>query len=316
MFGENGRAGIDLAKIVAIIVPTWNNRELLRKCLSSLQKTEYPSYRVVVVDNGSTDGSPEQVEREFPHVELIRLPRNEGFSSAANSGLEFALHRYNTDYAVILNNDTLITDGRWLLHMVGIAEMKPEIGMVNCRFLTPNGEPQPMGLRLLPGLYLDAFLGMPILARNREQSNSVYETDSAGGACFLLKRSLIDAIGLLDEGYSPAYFEDVDYGLRARRAGFKLVHDGEVSIIHIGSATRRKLPTRYMQRIYKKNLVRFLGRNYTSLLPFVMMMLLCGGLLRAATRGLRPGEPSFSQLALSDELRDTVSAFQALKREK
>ncbi len=293
-------------KKVAIIVPNWNNRELLRNCLRSLDKTNYPWYKTVVVDNGSSDGSPELVRTEFPGVDLIRLQRNEGFPKGVNAGLRFALDSYDIDYAVILNNDTLIVDGGWLLHMVTVAEKQAVIGMVNCRFLRPDGLPQLMGLRLLPGVYLDSFLGMPMIRRNQEQSDAVHETDSAGGACFLLKRSLIDAIGLLDDSYSPAYFEDVDYGCRARKVGFKLVHDGAVSVIHLGSVTRKRLPSHYMELVYRRNLIHFVEKNYDGALVPVVLILLLGFFSSAALTCAQMKSGRTALMKLAEDLRSTV----------
>lgn len=301
-------------KRVAIVVPTWNNRELLRNCLSSLKNTNYAWYKVIVVDNGSTDGSFELMNREFPNVEVVRLQRNEGFSAGVNVGMRLALERYNVDYIVILNDDTFIVRDNWLLHMINVAEMDPTIGIVNCRFLRPDGQPQPMGLRLLPGIYIDTIFGMPLLGRNQEQSASVHETDSAGGACFILKRSLINGIGFLDEGYSPVYFEDVDYGLRARKAGFKLVHDGEVSIIHIGSATSRKLPNRYLLYIYKRNLLRFISRNYAPALPFILFGLVIGASIRAVGSSISPKNRKAAVLRLHQDVQDTILALRHLIR--
>jgi GT2 family glycosyltransferase len=301
-------------KKVAIVVPTWNNLELLRNCLSSLKNTNYAWYKVIVVDNGSTDGSSELMNREFPNVEVVRLQRNEGFSAGVNVGMRLALERYNVDYIVILSDDTFIVRDNWLLHMIGVAESDPTIGIVNCRFLRPDGRSQPMGLRLLPGVYLDSFLGVPVFGRNQEQSAYVHETDSAGGACFILKRSLIDGIGFLDECYSPAYFEDVDYGLRARKAGFKLVHDGEVSIIHAGSATARKLPDRYLSYIYKRNLIRFVSRNYAPALPFILFGLVIGSCMRAFRSSMSPQDRKAAVLRLHRDVQDTILALRDFRR--
>ncbi|MBM3898282.1 MAG: glycosyltransferase family 2 protein [Thaumarchaeota archaeon] len=299
---------------VAIVVPTWNNRELLRNCLSSLKNTRYAWYKVIVVDNGSSDGSSELVNKEFPDIDVIRLSRNEGFSAGVNTGIRLALSRYNVDYCVVLSDDTFIVNDNWLLHMIGVAESDPTIGIVNCRFLRPDGRSQPMGLRLLPGVYLDSFLGVPVFGRNQEQSAYVHETDSAGGACFILKRSLVDGIGLLDERYSPAYFEDVDYGLRARKAGFKLVHDGEVSIIHVGSATARKLPDHYLSYIYKRNLIRFVSRNYAPALPFILFGLVIGSCMRAFRSCMSPQDRKDAVLRLHRDVQDTILALRDFRR--
>jgi len=118
-----------------------------------------------------------------------------------------------------------------------------------------------VGLRIITGIHKDNLFGRQIWGKNLEQSLKVHETESAGGACFIIKRSVIGQIGFLDEGYSPAYFEDVDYCLKARRARFRLAHDGAVSIIHYGSATKKRIPANGISFSYRRNLVRFIAKH-------------------------------------------------------
>lgn len=294
------------------MILNWNGRKLLHNCLTSLEKTTYQALKILVVDNGSSDGSAELVSHEFPNVDVLRLPNNTGFAKGNNIGIRHALRTYDPDYVVLLSNDTVVIQADWLEHMVRVAESDPLIGMVNCRYLLPDGKPQPMGFRLIPGLYLSGTFGIHLLgAQNQEQSALITLTDSAGGACFLIKRSVLDRIGLLDEGYSPVYFEDVDFGIRAMKANFKLAHDGRVSIIHIGSATAKKLSDSYMTFVYRKNFFRFVRKHHPLALPFVVLMVLLNSPFRALRSALVFNHPARFGTFLSADVMATAQAIRA-----
>lgn len=307
-------------KKVVVIILNWNGREMLLNCLSSLAITDYPNFSTIVVDNGSTDRSADLVSQRFPNVDLIRLPQNLGYQAGNNAGLRCAIEKYDPDHVAFLNNDTIVTQKGWLTHMVWIAESNPSVGLVNCRYVFPDGTPQTTGLMLLPGIYLDRLLRLPFKLRNtKEQSDYVHDTVTAGGPCFLVKRSVVDAIGMLDEGYAPVYFEDIDYSLRAKRAGFRLVHDGSVSMVHLGMASAKKLPDTYVSYIYRKNLLRYLRNYYPLMVPTIFIFLLLGSLLRTAEFTGRRRKDSSALEYLRKDLGTTRRALRvALKdnREK
>ena len=105
--------------LVAIIILNWNGKHLLRTCLSSLFKlTDYPNYKVIVVDNGSTDGSVEYVKKHFPKADILALDKNYGYAKGNNEGIKYALKKYNPDYVLLLNNDTKIIQKDWLCRAV------------------------------------------------------------------------------------------------------------------------------------------------------------------------------------------------------
>ena len=222
----------EILKLVAVIVLNWNGRKVLKNCLSSLVKTDYQNMKVILVDNASTDSS-ERIGLEYG-ADLVSLPTNQGYAVGNNFGIRFALEKYNPEYIVLLNNDTVLIEPSWLKHMVAVAESDSNIGIVNCNYVNPDGRPQKTGFMLIPGIYL------PFGTNRAEQSDYIHEAKTAGGPCYLIKRAVIDEVGFLDEGFSPFYFEDLDYCERARKAGFRLIHDGKVTILHVGGFSTRE----------------------------------------------------------------------------
>ena len=243
-----------MAPLVAIVVVNWNGKEILRDCLKSLRTTDYPNYKVIVVDNGSTDGSASMVEKEFPEVNLICNEQNLGFVKANNIGMRHAL-KHNSAYVLLLNNDTIITRKDWLKRMVEVAQ-NPEVGIVGLKMLFPDGEVQRIILRTYTLYDLREFVfggkkeeyTVPLGSRGSGDSkdfraseyDGVYEVELVSGACMLIKREVVSKIGLLDEIFSPYFGEETDYCLRAGRAGFKVMFTGRSSIVHIGSSSFRK----------------------------------------------------------------------------
>jgi len=213
---------------VTIVVLTWNGLAYTKKCLETLrQYTVYPDYHIVVVDNGSTDGTLEYL-RGCRNLAVIANERNVGFAAANNQ----AIRQTPPDAdIVLLNNDTEILPecGDWLQRMSATAYSADDIGIVGCRIRRPNGMLQHAGA-YMP---LETFWGQQIgsMEKDVNQYAGIRDVESVVFACVYLKRAVIDAIGLLSEDYF-AYFEDTDYCLRARQAGFRTVCSGDVTIIH------------------------------------------------------------------------------------
>ena len=123
--------------LVYIIIVNCNGKELLRQCLKSLFSiTRYSNYRVVVVDNGSVDGSVEMVQQEFPQVELICNPRNLGYAKANNQGIVYALMK-GAKYIALLNNDIEIIEPLWLKVAVKVMESHLDVGLIGFNLVTP-----------------------------------------------------------------------------------------------------------------------------------------------------------------------------------
>jgi hypothetical protein len=218
---------------VSIIILNWNGKKLTDECLSSLFRlTEYPKnkVKVIVVDNGSTDDSVEFLKRRYKkRVDIISLKENLGFPKGNNVGMKYALKKYDPKYVVLLNNDTKIIQKDWLKNMIDVAENDEKIGIVGCKLLYPDKRIQYAGIsRKRFGDKIGGY-------------DCVKETFGTSGAVFLVKKSLIEKIGGLDEIYTPFLGEEQDYYFRTRRAGFKIFYCGKAKIIHRGGVSLGKV---------------------------------------------------------------------------
>lgn len=215
---------------VIIIVLNWNGLGYTLDCLASLQHLDYPDYEVVVVDNGSTDGSVGAIRQGFPDVTLIENGENLGFTGGNNVGLRHALRR-NADYVLLLNNDTEVAPD-FLQHMVEAAEADPSIGIAGPTIyyherpdLTwsaggkidrPRGQTQMIGLD-------KRDIG--------QYGTSPREVDFVTGCALLVRGSVLEQVGLLDEKFF-AYYEEVEWCVRAHRAGYRIVNVPRAKVWH------------------------------------------------------------------------------------
>jgi GT2 family glycosyltransferase len=200
------------------VVLNWNGGDDTLAALESLRGTP-----AICVDNGSTDGSDRAVEERFPDVELLRLGENRGFAGGNNAGIERAFER-GADWVLLLNNDAVVTPGA--LDALGRAA-GDDIGLLACKVVYPDGQVQYTGARVL------AWLGYSGRSWTRERAKDV---DRADGAAMAVSRAAADKAGLLDE-LLFAYAEDVEWSLRIRRAGFRIVVVADAVVVHKGSAS-------------------------------------------------------------------------------
>ena len=222
------------AEHVAVVVLTWNGLEDTRRCLRSLDRVPYKPLTLVVVDNGSTDGTAEAIAREFPRVELVRNERNLGFAGGNNAGIVRAL-ALGADHVVILNNDTE-ADPNFVAALVGEARRRPDVGALCSKILFAD----PPDLVWFAGLRLDArrgYNGRILGYREPDDGRfaAVTETDAACAAAMLVPRAVVERVGLLDADLF-LYAEDTDWSLRAKTAGLRLFVVPDSKVWHRVSA--------------------------------------------------------------------------------
>jgi len=221
---------------VSVIIVNWNGKVYLKDCLTSVLSQTYPNYEVILVDNGSTDGSVSLIKESFPEIRLIRLDRNYGFAKANNIGIEEALEDKLTEYVALLNNDAYV-DRRWLEELVTCAEKSENVGMVASKIL-------------FAGLNTINSVGTIVLKdgsaahlggkeTDRGQYDLIKETFAPCAAAALYARRMLEDIGSFDEDFF-AYMEDVDLGWRARLAGWKCTLAPNARAYHKHSATSKK----------------------------------------------------------------------------
>jgi GT2 family glycosyltransferase len=216
--------------VVWIIVLNWNRREDTVQCISSLRQLDYPAYRILVVDNGSTDGSPE-LFRTLAGVDLVANERNLGFAAGNNVGIEYALER-GADYVLLLNNDTTVSPSL-VSTLVEVAEADRQIGIVGpiVYYADRTSEVWFAGMRFQFGLYV-LRTGLHL----RPPIAPVEEVDFVSGCGMLVRGTVWQRIGLLDPDYFM-YYEDLDLCIRAKRAGFRIMCATQAHMWHALSAS-------------------------------------------------------------------------------
>lgn len=257
---------------VIIIVLNWNGWGDTLECLASLQRLDYSNYQVIVVDNGSTDDSVMRIREYAPHVELLETGRNLGFSAGCNVGIVRALEQA-ADYVWLLNNDTTVDPGA-LTSLVHTAMSDARTGATGSAIYSAH---TPHQLEAWGGGRINFWLGRSRHAKQPVPDNVI---DFLTGASILISRTVIEHLGLLDEGFFM-YWEDTDYCFRLRRAGYRIAVAGQSRIWHKGSASVGKASPQ-MDTYFNASAARFFRRHS----PLPQISLWTGVLLRLAKRFL------------------------------
>jgi hypothetical protein len=210
---------------VSIIILNWNGKDDTLECLGSLRGLEYGNYEVIVVDNGSTDGSQEAISRGYPNVKLIKNKENMGFCVGNNTGIRSA----ESDYYLLLNNDTVV-DPKFVKQLVLVGESDRKIGILGPKMFFYDRR----NVFWFAGGFMKRCHGTVHRGFNEldaGQYDNVEDMDFISGCALMVKKEVIDKIGLLDEEFF-AYYEDVDWCLRARKAGYRVVYVPKSVIWH------------------------------------------------------------------------------------
>ncbi|MFA6383564.1 MAG: glycosyltransferase family 2 protein [Parcubacteria group bacterium] len=216
---------------IFIIILNYNGREVVKRCLASVFKLDYPNFEVVVVDNNSQDGSLEAAKINFSKAIFIKNEANMGFSAGNNVGIRFALERM-ADYVLLLNNDTEV-EKDFLKRLVAAAEADKKVGIAS-----------PV---IFDGLSRQIWFSggkinwLRMKALNQKEASTVdcYETGFITGCAMLIKAAVFKEIGLLDEDYF-LYWEDADFSWRAKRAGFKNIVVAGSWVYHFEKSEQEK----------------------------------------------------------------------------
>lgn len=265
---------------LSIIIVNWNVRDLLRRCLHSiLANVPGGQLEIIVVDNGSTDGSAEMVRTEFPLVRLIANPDNRGFPAANNQGLEVARGRY----VLLLNPDTEVV-GDALATMAAFADAHPDVGILGPQLLNPDGSVQSSRRRfptLLTALFESTWLQPYAPRRLLEHyyvldcpDDEVQDVDWVTGAALMARREAVKQVGPLDEGFFM-YSEELDWCRRFREAGWRVVYLPTARIVHyVGKSSEQVLPARHIH--FQTSKVRYFRKYHGPLAAGVLRWFLLG----------------------------------------
>lgn len=222
----------------SMILVNYNTRDLL---LAALERFAAPllaaDWQIIVVDNGSQDGSAQAVADRFPAVMLLASSKNQGFAAGNNLGLRQA----QGDVFILLNTDVIVTPEQ-LQALAAYLLSQPDIGAVSPGLRTVNGKPQAFAYGSRPSPFYLVTRGLRRLLRLGPMHDwgvaTPIEPDWVSGACLAVRRAVYEQVGGLDERYF-LYFEDVDWCTRIRRAGWRVVYNPVLQIIHLGGQSER-----------------------------------------------------------------------------
>lgn len=267
-------------KQVTVVIPNYNGIRYMEDCLESLYRLEEQElFRVIVVDNGSSDKSPELVREKFPETELIRLQENTGFDHAVNVGISHS----DTPYVILLNNDTVVLEG-FVRALYECMEKDAQMFSAGAMMLQwqDHGKIDDAGDQY-------CVLGWAY-ARGKGKPAERYETPvnvfaSCAGAA-IYRKSVLEKIGLFDELHF-AYLEDIDICYRARLRGYESYYEPKAKVLHAGSATSGSRYNEFKTRLSSANNVYMIGKNMPLLqvvwnLPFLAAGFLVKGVFFAA----------------------------------
>lgn len=244
---------------ISLIILTYNTCDLVLQCLQEFYDYAVSNgWQIIVVDNGSVDGTDRVVPEGFPAVEFIRSPQNRGFAAGNNLGLRRATGR-----VIVLMNADIRASADTIKAAADALLSQADIGALSPLLRTPDGRPQAFAYGHDPTLGylftrgLKALLGFGPM--HRWDVESPIEVDWVSGACMLVRREVVEQIGPLDERFF-LYFEDNDWCLRMRKAGWRIMYDPRFEVVHLGGAS---LPQRHLaSQIYHQSLIRFAAKHY------------------------------------------------------
>ncbi|MDR7545122.1 MAG: glycosyltransferase [Armatimonadota bacterium] len=250
-FRSLSRAIASVYPRVTVIIPTMDNLPLLRLCLDGLlRNTAWPNYSVVVVDNGSNDGTVtylKELAEQFCHIQYISSEFNEGFAGAVNRGITSSWG----EYVVPLNDDTIVTEG-WLEALLRHLEAGRDVGMVG-PVTNEAGNEAKIATAYSNVTEMEAFARKYV----RAHAGRAFEVPVLGFFCVAIPRRVLDAVGLLDERFGVGMFEDDDLCHRVRLAGYRLLCAEDAFVHHFHSATFRRLPEEEYWRTFEANRTGF-----------------------------------------------------------
>ena len=262
--------------MISVVVVNWNRRELLRACLASLARQTAPDFETIVVDNGSTDGSPDLAEREFS-ARVIRNSENRGFCAANNQGIAAA----RGDFIALLNNDAEAVP-EWLSELHRVCSGRPDVGMAASKVLVWEDPRRidKVGHLIFPD---GQNRGRGSGALDTGQFDREEEVAWPDGCAAMYRKSMLDSIGGFDEDFF-AYGDDAELGLRARIAGWQCLYAPRAIVRHHRGSTLGKDSARRLELIERNRVLLALKLFPAGLLllnPFYFALRLAAGAVLA-----------------------------------
>ena len=257
---------------MSIIIVSWNTKEFLIPCVRSVfEKGQEMDWEVIVVDNGSRDGSREEVKKVFPFTHLIENQKNLGFAKAVNQGLQKASGRY----VLLLNPDTQVK-GEAIEGLISFMEAHPRVGISGAQLLNSDGSKQnsianfpSLATELLNKSLLRWLFPKTFPGKERDYPEPI-EVDSVIGACMMVRRDALNQVGLLDEDYF-LFLEETDWCYRMKRAGWKVYHVPQAQVYHFQGKSAEAVKKEARIEFYRSR-YHFFKKNRGTLQWFILFM--------------------------------------------
>lgn len=248
---------------VSVVIVSWNARDYLKMCLQSIARASSGlAVEVIVVDNASSDGSPEMVEKEFPRVRLIQTGANLGFAGGNNKGIEHATGKY----VFLINSDVEVGEDTFG-KLVGYLDENPDIGLLGPKILSADGGIQrsSMGFPTVENSLYRAIALDRLFPNSRRfgsqlmtfwDHNSTRDVDVVNGCFWAARVDAIKQVGVLDDRFFM-YGEDVDWCRRFHQQGWRVVFYPSAEVIHYGAGSSSNAPQRFYVQLYRSKLMMF-----------------------------------------------------------
>jgi hypothetical protein len=256
--------------LLSVIIVNWNTKHLLAQCIRSVNDNLHDlNTETFVVDNASSDGSNQMVRDDFPWVFLIENQENFGFAKANNQAIQLSQGKY----ILLLNSDAFLTPNA-IQKMINVMESDKFIGITGAHLIYPDGRSQ-VSYRHLPNYWTEIYslIGLDKLSKPKINHRKCLEIGSVIGACMLIRKSLLDQIGLLDETFFM-FNEEVDLCFRCHKAGKKVVYIDSAIVVHVEGGSTGQTVQRII-RLYSGKLHYFdkhFGPNAEKRLKHIMLI--------------------------------------------
>ena len=220
---------------VSIIILNWNGLQDTVECLESLTKITYPNYEIIIVDNGSSDGSVETLRSKFPYIQMIENKINKGFAGGNNQGIKYAVEN-GAAYLLLLNNDTVVAPD-FLNELIKVAEDHPEAGIIGPKiYYYKSDKIQNVGGKIDFFKFRSPFIEIGRGEIDNNQHNKIEEREWFTACCWLAPTEIFSKVSLFDETLF-SYLEDADLCYKVRKAGYRILYCPLASIWHKGGAS-------------------------------------------------------------------------------
>ncbi len=273
---------------VFILILHWQKYDITRECLESFKKLDYPNYKIVVLDNASSNDSARRLEQEFPQNLFIFNKENKGYGAGMNPGIKYALDN-GADYIFLLNNDVIVSKNDFLVRLINLMESNKKVGIAGPKLLFRDMTYQRSYRNYFFSIALGFWAPEKVFIFFRKifgilpKDNITHKVDWLNAVALLFKREVFEKIGLMDERFFLGA-EDVDLSLSAKNKGWETWYCAESELVHLSFVSHDNEGGAGYDKYWIESTILFLEKHYSKITVFVIRFLIVLGLF---LRGLQ-----------------------------